>query len=141
MFVSKFTFTFDCHELLNHFWTVKLFMPLITLDDCYGTHWYCLLLAVCIRILDICDQTVQFYLAVKSTNGTNLSCTQVVFSVRNLLLPRRWQLAIANVAPLAGTVTILALWIMASFVNLKLFVAQVRDLHAGRTAQCQYRLY
>ena len=28
-------------------------MPLITLDDCYGTHWYCLLLAVCIRILDI----------------------------------------------------------------------------------------
>ena len=26
----------------------------MTLDDCYGTHWYCLLLTVCIRILDIC---------------------------------------------------------------------------------------
>ena len=31
MFVSKFTFTFDCHELLNHFWTVKLFMFLLHL--------------------------------------------------------------------------------------------------------------
>ena len=33
-------------------------MPLITLDDCYGTHWYCLLLAVCIRILDIYGRAV-----------------------------------------------------------------------------------
>ena len=45
----------------------------MTLDDCYGTHWYCLLLTVCIRILDICAQAIKLSAAKDLVNKATTS--------------------------------------------------------------------